>query len=309
MECIRVGFMRHPDNGAWMSYPCGQCLPCRVKRQSAWELRNLLEYQTSDTSSFVTLTINDTQMQNWASLPPSKQLRRFFDALRAVERRAQVTTQIRFFGCLEYGGAFGRPHYHLLVYGQVATLIPPIPRKNGLPAHQLDIAQWPHGHIDVGTVTRQSIRYVASYLTKDLSQQTTLFRTIRPGIGSTGIQALAESIARKQRTLCTMPAYFQIGGRKYPLDTFTRNSFRKAYTQAGGTIITNEDYVEKALQRLSLHKAKIDTDFFAKNRQKILEKIEELKNAEAKKESREIEITKIYNNLSSRSHPFEGEDN
>lgn len=84
-----------------------------------------------------------------------------------------------------------------------------------------------------------------------------------------------------------------------------RKAFITCYELAGGRIHAQDDPIEKVLQRMSLDQAKIEADHYTKNAKKIRAKIEELEIADAKKEGREIEITKIYNKLQAQKIPDE----
>lgn len=295
MECNHPGQMKH--EGQWLTYSCGQCLPCRIKKQSSWEFRNRMEFLTSHSSSFLTLTIADNKMQEWASRPPGYWLRRFFDALRRLESRHGNRNPIRYFGCLEYGETYGRPHYHMLVYNQVKSFLAPTPRSNGMPSSLHSLKQWPHGHVDAGTVTTASIRYVASYILKESSQSpVTLFRTIRPGIGASGISKLADSAVTTLGKSVPMPTYFQLGERKFPLTNFERSIYQKRVHELGARIQEISAH-EKTLLRLSFDQAKIEAGVYEKSAQKQREFLERIKLDGEKKAQKELHISAIYDKL------------
>lgn len=299
MECTSPGQMVHPKTGIWQTYRCGQCLPCRIGKQSSWMLRNLLECQTASSKSFWTLTVSEQAMPNMVSSGPRSLARTFFAALRRKERRAGNSRRIRYYGCFEYGGTFGRPHFHMLLYNLEAAYIPPSKRKNGLPAERFHIAQWPHGHIDSGTITSSSIRYVTKYLTafEEETLTTIPFRTTRPAIGYYGVQRLAAMIAAKHSTLPAKPSYFQYQGRKYALDQWTKKTFVKEYRKAGGSILDVECPVEKKLQALSMDIAKAEVGTLMAQHWKLLEIEQRMREADVKKVQKEAEIEAIYNKL------------
>ena len=66
-------------------------------------------------NSFVTLTFSDEHLPEGGHVV-KELLDTFIDSLRARLRR-NFGIQVRYFGCGEYGTQFGRPHYHLLLFG------------------------------------------------------------------------------------------------------------------------------------------------------------------------------------------------
>lgn len=103
---------------------CGRCPLCVRRNKRAWATRCIHEAQMSNGGVFLTLTVSDK------SLPvtfPNGSLRYepfqlFMKRLRKgtskykMERLGDVAN-IRFFMCGEYGEQFGRPHYHVILFG------------------------------------------------------------------------------------------------------------------------------------------------------------------------------------------------
>jgi len=77
------------------------------------------------------------------------------------------------FGCGEYGGKFGRPHYHLIVFS-----------NSQIPREEYE-KLWVHGSIDVGTCTPASIAYVCKYSVKKVlgNNAVTYYRETLPEFG------------------------------------------------------------------------------------------------------------------------------
>lgn len=244
MKCRYTHTMRHPRiTDIWIDAPCGKCLPCRVKKQSSWELRLRLEAWRSHTASFWTLTLDDSSLEIASEDYGRAMIRKFFNSLRASEARAGNSAQIRYFGCFEYGELSGRPHWHFLIYNLQKNYIEPERYRRGLPRLRHHIGLWPHGHVDVAEYNTATTKYVASYITDfyQLKQNRpdrmpVPFRSRLPSIGYSGIKLQAELLARQHSSLWSLPAYFQLGQRKFPLDGYTRNTFKKHYLQAGGKI-------------------------------------------------------------------------
>lgn len=87
-------------------------------------------------------------------------------------RRALSPKRIRFFLCGEYGDQLGRPHYHVLLFGESFLSDRSLHRKtatgNTFISPTLD-ALWGLGHCEIGAVTLQSAGYVARYSMKKIT--------------------------------------------------------------------------------------------------------------------------------------------
>jgi len=97
-------------------------------------------------SMFVTLTYADPHLV-WASGQP--QLHRAHVQL-FLKRVRKAGYKLRYYGVGEYGSQTFRPHYHLLIFGDVPE---EVIRK-----------QWYHGQVHIGNVTEQSVMYCLSYM-------------------------------------------------------------------------------------------------------------------------------------------------
>lgn len=103
-----------PLTVAGLPVGCGQCLHCRINRRRLWTVRLLLEAQSHDTASFVTLTYEvEPEGRSLVRRDLSLFLKRLRDLL--------VPVPVRFFACGEYGDQMGRPHYHLVIYSLAPT--------------------------------------------------------------------------------------------------------------------------------------------------------------------------------------------
>ena len=81
-----------------------------------------------------------------------REVQLFFKRLRKSSDK-----KLRYYACGEYGGRFGRPHYHAIVYG----LLPDQETR------ALVKDTWGLGLVHVGSVTYDSCRYVAQYIRKN----------------------------------------------------------------------------------------------------------------------------------------------
>ena len=158
MRCtkpIRLNHLNHVEYPDGLLVPCGKCLACRIARRQEWSMRCLHELSSFDDAVFVTLTYDDDH------LPPNgtlvvDDLQKFFKRLRKEVKRRGSPDKIRYYACGEYGDRFGRPHYHVILFG--------------LSLRDDDKSmvryKWPHGLVHFGTVTPDSISYVCQYIDK-----------------------------------------------------------------------------------------------------------------------------------------------
>jgi hypothetical protein len=181
--------------------PCGKCLMCRVARSREWGLRCLHEMQYHEESVFATLTYNPTFLP-WKMDLQKKELQNYIKRLRkSLEPR-----KIRYLASGEYGDinnipdgtderpqdpdywtyyarGFGRPHYHLIIFGvslheHKLTLLHTGKPENGYkctggPIYDAwtdPITHYSKGFIVLGAVTYNSARYCVEYIFKQVDK-------------------------------------------------------------------------------------------------------------------------------------------
>lgn len=245
--------MRHPKEPRMIEFPCGQCLPCRIRKKSQWTLRNLLESRLAVSSSFWTLTFRDNDLHNLHKIGRKQIIYRFLDALRKSETRAGNSQPIRLYGCYELGGTLGRPHYHMLIYNMIKNYTQPTKYIRNLPRPRYHTKLWPYGHVDIGEYNPATVNYTIEYLMKDTrtsGAQSFPIRTARPAIGYYGLRSLAESLARKHGTLPELPVSLKLDGRSYPLDRWSKDVLRKHFKKNGGTFTEWKGPIQKKLRFL-----------------------------------------------------------
>jgi len=148
-----------------LSLPCGQCIGCRLERSRQWAMRVMHEAQLHSENSFITLTYDDTHLPSDKSLhKPDYQ--QFLKRLRQHVWR-KYGKKIRYYMAGEYGEKYGRPHWHLCIFGHgfhdkkywKRTASGSILYRS----EELE-ALWPFGYTSVGDVTFESAAYVARYI-------------------------------------------------------------------------------------------------------------------------------------------------
>jgi len=100
-------------------------------------------------STFVTLTYDDEHYPS-DGLVTKVTLQKYIKRLRF-----NSGAKIKYFGCGEYGEKYGRPHYHLILFGLS-------------PGDSCIDSSWLKGLTYSGTVTMDSCKYVAGYVQKKL---------------------------------------------------------------------------------------------------------------------------------------------
>lgn len=122
-----------------MRLPCGRCSHCRLKRSREWAIRCVHEAKlyepTFDNphargSCFITLTYNNDHLPEHGTLV-KKHFQDFLKRLRkryvpvcpfkkklSPDEHAAWMQQfgIRYYMCGEYGGKYGRPHFHAILF-------------------------------------------------------------------------------------------------------------------------------------------------------------------------------------------------
>lgn len=158
MTCFSPYFGQVAGSPLPVPFPCGKCLACRESQASVWKLRCQFEAVECDTFAFVTLTYADEHLPYGRSLCPSH-LSSFIKRLRK-----SLDYPIRYFACGEYGSKFGRPHYHLIIFGLQKQDYHKV-RDNW---HFANLTRYSRG-VDVQEGHLESLGYVAGYVGKKLA--------------------------------------------------------------------------------------------------------------------------------------------
>lgn len=147
-------------SGATMRVPCGQCIGCRLDRARDWAVRCVHEAQMHEDNCFLTLTYEDEHLPPYEGLS-KRDLQLFFKRLR------KRLGKLRYFACGEYGEQFGRPHYHVILFGK--DFADKKPLTDVLFESDLLSEVWGKGLCSIGEVSFESAGYVARYSMKKVS--------------------------------------------------------------------------------------------------------------------------------------------
>lgn len=141
--------------------PCGRCMACRVNSRRKKTGRLLLESLQHVSNSFCTLTETDeAQLWRLSTLGepvPTLSPKRFTNWLKRF--RHVTGPGLRFAAVGEYGDERGRPHYHLILFGQ----------------HHDEIREaleesWEFGATETAPLTVERAQYLAGYTVKKMTK-------------------------------------------------------------------------------------------------------------------------------------------
>lgn len=227
--------------------PCGQCMHCRINTVQRWTCRLLLEYMSNTSSCWATITYNPHFLpmsyidpkdgniyegyRGQGTLAPDH-MRLFIMRLR----KKMGVKKIRYFYCGEYGDTFGRPHYHICLFGIGAEW------EDTIRSCWTDpISKMPMGHVKVDPLCVENIRYTCGYAVKKLTKKTDerlngsypefVRRSI--GIGRVHIDKIAKamdchSLKNYYAVHGDIPRIYTVMGKEYPLDRYTRHRIIKS---------------------------------------------------------------------------------
>lgn len=163
MACSNSFTIRDKKYFNYYTVPCGFCLNCRVDRRNFLEDCCKFSEDFFGTSAFVCLTYDDYHLPFNSSLCRDdftkfiKRLRRYLNYHSDVCDGLFIRPDFTFLAVGEYGDSFGRPHYHVLFFGLDSRFLEKILLKT-----------WHGGIVDCGALDNGGIRYVLSYLEKNV---------------------------------------------------------------------------------------------------------------------------------------------
>lgn len=155
---IHEGFHDRP-----VTVPCGRCVECRLEHSRQWAMRCVHESSLYDENCFVTLTYDNKNLPENASLR-KRDLQLFMKRLRKKFRKKKI----RFFAAGEYGENFGRPHYHIILFGFDFPDKVRWSTRGDFEVWRSNSLEevWKKGNSEIGSVTFESAAYVARYVMK-----------------------------------------------------------------------------------------------------------------------------------------------
>lgn len=218
-RCQQPEVIRQYGEQSQMVIPCGHCLGCETKWRKGWVLRMMLEAQSSVHARFLTLTY-----QTGAGVSSLD-----YQHVAGFLKRWRKNTQqaVRFFSCGEFGDRFGRPHWHLILFG---------PSCEAMSVGVCSMKEWPFGAVMVGDATPASMAYVAGYSLKKRCSEIKIVMSRRPGIGLEKLSELGQILAETVHEVETFPTSIRIGKHLYPLHRRARDVMQESFLRSNGRI-------------------------------------------------------------------------
>lgn len=166
--------------------PCGKCIECLNDKRGENSVRMVHEASCYSANCFITLTVDDEHLEQ---VFPGGSLRKtymqkFLKNLRLTQKGVDLVAKPRWWNdtqrrrwneypircvyCGEYGGRFGRPHYHAILFNywpSDAKLVVDNGDNSLFESKTLQ-ALWPYGFVTIGQVSFGSCAYVAGYVLK-----------------------------------------------------------------------------------------------------------------------------------------------
>lgn len=180
MKVIRGTYKKGHEKFVGKDYvfevPCGKCAFCAVSKRSDWALRLHYESRMHSGSKFVTLTYADPHLifKEGRSQLVKEHLQEFFREYRRGKKGQQK--KMRYYAVGEYGSKTFRPHYHVIMFGDIDE--------------ERVRKAWKKGHVHIGNVTQASVMYCLGYVLNGRTQKMKHKRvppftlmSKRPGLG------------------------------------------------------------------------------------------------------------------------------
>ena len=156
--------------------PCGHCQNCRISKQNkltfecTWATQ--WSYAHNSGCSFVTMTYDDDHLIDYDGNPTydlskasvsREEIKNYNKRLRSLLKYKGIDSKYMYLACGEYGDSFGRPHYHIILFGIPSEL-----------ADKLCTKAWKKGQIKVLPLLNGGVRYVTKYCQKQIGGQKAL---------------------------------------------------------------------------------------------------------------------------------------
>lgn len=167
-------------SNAWqdrpVEIPCGKCAECVKQKRQDWANRIYLESKCHEKNCFITLTYSPENLpinDDGKPVLVKNDLVLFMKRLRKELKKRDVF--IRFYGVGEYGSRRGRPHFHLVIFGEDFKFDRKVLRSNG---RFVDFVSdtiskcWKFGYHTVNDFSYSNARYIAGYVSKKVADTT-----------------------------------------------------------------------------------------------------------------------------------------
>lgn len=146
-------------NGLWrvVTHGCGKCEPCLKKRQRDWVFRCQWEARRHPYNWILTLTYKD-EFLHFTKKGNATLCKDDFQRFMKRLRKRYPGETIRYLVRGEYGGMFGRPHLHVILFGFACSSV----EECGYRISD----EWHYGGVYVDTYSDRAVQYVTDYILK-----------------------------------------------------------------------------------------------------------------------------------------------
>ena len=161
-----------------MIIDCKKCEECRAKKAKDWATRGYMESKTSTKSMYITLSYDGKNLPLTKKGRPTlkkEDVTKFKKRLRKyISGNNKTSTTIRTLECGEYGAKYGRPHYHMIIWGyKIDDLVFFKKNKYGDPLYISKKMEkiWGNGFVTIGIPNYECIGYVANYCQSKINKE------------------------------------------------------------------------------------------------------------------------------------------
>ena len=145
--------------------PCNHCIACENLRSLRTAMQLACELNTATRDSwFVTLTYSDEHLPADFSVH-KEHIQLFLKRLRKWRNKYNYTEKFRYLSQGEYGGQFGRPHYHLAAFNLTLNDLEETTSKGQYPAFESEKLNeiWGKGNVHLIRLSYESCLYIARH--------------------------------------------------------------------------------------------------------------------------------------------------
>lgn len=203
--------------------PCGRCAACRASNGRIWSLRLILESLLYSDASFVTLTYDENNLPTDYLLKPAH--------LQGYLKRLRHRVNFKYFACGEYGDSFGRPHYHIILFG-VRFDNPAIKDC------------WKFGFVCSVANTIEAMKYTCGYVLKKINMK------VKQEVSPPFLRC-SKGLGWRFLDLHNVPftSFLQVGNKKYFVGRYLRN---KLANKHGVLEIVKDEGLKKIIESFNL---------------------------------------------------------
>lgn len=271
MQCVHPVYVKLVD--LWV--PCGKCMPCRIRRASEWAVRLTQEYAENPGGGlFATFTYDNEHLPEKGSLE-----KREYQLLIKRIRKEVSPLKIKYYGCGEYGEERGRPHYHAIIFGL----------RCSEESKELLTKCWGKGLVNLGTVTYNSCRYVAEYISKGMMVGSSVYQLQLDGKEppfALMSQGIGKSYVEKNKKQIIENIGVKLQGKEVGLPRYYRKILGLDKEQLAEKAIINQ---EKELKRLMKQCKGDESKVYERHVSELKQRLNKLKKKKELKRARDVD--------------------